>query len=138
MPRGKFPEALCQRILPVPVKKTFLRIRRLVGNSALKAQNLGLDCSFCLWVAWPRLRRKVFFSDTGSRDNLSREMLISSICSMYVLVICLLGVCIQIDDTVHASLRASRRRNDESYLLNLASEGQKCMLCCYWKPKICG
>ena len=26
-----------------------------VGKSDLKAPNLGLDCSFCCWVAWPRL-----------------------------------------------------------------------------------
>ena len=35
-------------------EKTLLRIRRLVGNSALKTPNLWLDCSFCCWVAWPR------------------------------------------------------------------------------------
>ena len=27
-----------------------------VGKSALKAPDLGPDCSFCCWVSWPRLR----------------------------------------------------------------------------------
>ena len=37
-------------------EKTLLRIRRPVGNSPLKTPNLGLDCSFCCWVVWPRLK----------------------------------------------------------------------------------
>ena len=47
--------------LPVSVKKTLLRIRRQAGESALKAPNLELDCSFCCWVAWPGLARKESF-----------------------------------------------------------------------------
>lgn len=36
--------------------KTILRIRIQVGQSALKTPNLWLDCSFCCWAAWPRLK----------------------------------------------------------------------------------
>ena len=42
-------------VVPVSVKKKFLRIRMQVGKSALKTPNLGQDCSFGCWVAWPRL-----------------------------------------------------------------------------------
>ena len=43
--------------IPVSVKKSLLRKRRRVGKSALRAPNLGLDCSFCCWTARPRLKR---------------------------------------------------------------------------------
>ena len=36
--------------LAVSVNKSLLLIRRLVGNSALRVPDLGLDCSFCRWV----------------------------------------------------------------------------------------
>ena len=42
-------------------KQQLLRIRRQVGNSASRTPNLGLDCSLCCWVAWPRLKLKECF-----------------------------------------------------------------------------
>ena len=64
--------------LPVSVKRTLLRIRRQVGTSALKAPHLGLDCSFCCWVAGPRLtQRGSFFRDTcmNNTANLRTQIL---------------------------------------------------------------
>ena len=45
-------------------EKPLLQMRRQVGQSALRALNLGLDCSFCCWVAGPRLTQKECFSQT--------------------------------------------------------------------------
>ena len=36
--------------------KTILQIGRQAGQSASRTPNLGLDRSFCSWVAWPRLK----------------------------------------------------------------------------------
>ena len=45
-------------MVPVSVKKSLLWIRKQVGKSAFKTPNQGLDCSFCCWIAWPRLAQK--------------------------------------------------------------------------------
>ena len=45
--------------IPVSAKRT-LWIKEETGRnvSSLQTPNLGLDCSFCCWVAWPRLNVK--------------------------------------------------------------------------------
>ena len=51
---GKQAEGEADRQMPASVKQALLRIRRQIGESALKAPNLVLDYSFCCWVAGPR------------------------------------------------------------------------------------
>ena len=53
------------------VKHPPLRIGRRVGKSALRTPHLWLGCSFCCWVAWPRLKTKECCcsqTPTGAKD----------------------------------------------------------------------
>ena len=56
-------------------EKTLLWRIKLVRILALKTPNQGLDCSYCCWVAWPRLTQKeCFFTDTGRALGLDKVL----------------------------------------------------------------
>ena len=53
------------QVLPIKLQPVKVKVPLQVGESALRVPNLGLDCSFCHWVARPRLTQKeCFFSQT--------------------------------------------------------------------------